>query len=118
MNELEINCYEFLINLATELAADFEMQYETMEEFARWNLPEEMALEWLDAEGMVQILLNSNFRHLKELDIIKLIIENFNRAFDESLSYVWTYSAMQNDDFWLQQRRLAQQLLIMHDSHK
>ena len=117
MNELEINCYNFLIELASGLAADFEIQYKTMEEFARWNLPEEIALEWIDAEGMLQILLNSNFHYLEELEILELIIENFNRAFEESLSYVWTYSAMQKDDFWLHQRNLARQLLIMHDSH-
>lgn len=116
MNDLEINCYSFLINLTIELAADFETQFEAMEEFARWNLPEEIALEWLDAEGMVQILKEANFRSRKELDIFELIIGNFNRAFDEPASHIWTYAAMQNDNFWLQQRTLAKQLLKMHES--
>lgn len=116
MNDLENRCYNYLINLATELAADYETQFQSMEEFVRWNLPEEIALEWLDAEGMIQILKNADLPPKDELEILELIIYNFNRAFDESLCHVWTHAAMQSDDFWQQQRKLAQQILTIHNS--
>lgn len=108
---IEENCFNFLCNLAKELAADFQTQFDAMETFARWNLPEEIALEWLDAEGMLQILKEAKCGTTEELEILELIIGNFNAAFDQSLSHVWTYDAMQNDVFWLQQRNLAQKFL-------
>lgn len=111
MNELETNCYNFLINLAQTLAADFETQFSDMEEFARWNLPEEIAMEWIDAEGMLQILKNAHCGVDEALDVFENIIHNFNVAYEHSLDHVWTHYAMQTDDFWLQQRRLAQQAL-------
>ena len=49
MNDNEKNCYMFILNLAKELVQEYDVQYQHMEEFARWNLPEEIALEWIDA---------------------------------------------------------------------
>lgn len=48
MEDYENNCYKFILNLAKELAQDYDVQYQHMEEFARWNLPEEIASERID----------------------------------------------------------------------
>ena len=51
MKDYENNCYKFILNLVKELAKDYDVQYQQMEEFARWNLPEEIASEWIDIWG-------------------------------------------------------------------
>ncbi|MBE6931978.1 MAG: hypothetical protein E7464_01175 [Ruminococcaceae bacterium] len=116
MNKTEAQCYDFIIALARELEADFATQYETMEAFARWNLPEEIALEWLDAEGMLQTIKMLQYRSQEEIALIELIMRNFDTAFQQTQNPVWTYSAMQNDVFWHQQRHLARKLIDMAEN--
>lgn len=115
MNELERNCYNFLIELSKELAADFETQFLEMDDFARWNLPEEIALEWIDSEGMLQILKDGHCGLEDKMLIWEQIICNFNAAYDQQQSSVWTFRAMQEDIFWIKQRKLAQKALNFPD---
>ena len=56
MEDYENNCYKFILNLAKELAQDYEVQYQHMEEFERCNLPEVLAIELIDAKVMVDVM--------------------------------------------------------------
>ena len=48
-----------------------------MEEFARWNLPEEIALEWIDAEGIVDVLECKKCISKETVDVLREIINAF-----------------------------------------
>lgn len=113
MNELEKNCYTFMLNLAKELAQDYDIQYQHMNEFARWNLPEEIALEWIDAEGMVDIWECGKCISKKSVDVLREIISAFNLEFEKSDNPVWTHESMKKSNFWNMQRLNARK--ILHD---
>lgn len=111
MNEIEKGCYSFIKKLTQELTQDYEIQYYNMEEFVRWNLPDEIALEWIDAEGMIEILEKGNCLSDELLKLLKLIISNFNSAFEQEDYCVYTHDAMKSSDFWNEQRRIATKAL-------
>lgn len=111
MKNHQNNCYKFILSLVNELAQDYDVQYQHMEEFARWNLPEEIALEWLDAEGMVDILECGSCIPKETVDMLREIINAFILAFEEIDSSVWTHEAMRKGAFWEMQRLKARKLL-------
>ena len=83
MKDYEKNCYKFILNLAKELAQDYDVQYQHMEEFARWNLPDEIALEWIDAEGMVDVLESGHCISKETVDVLREIISAFILEFEK-----------------------------------
>lgn len=111
MNDYEKNCYIFIQNLAEELAQDYNIQYQHMEEFARWNLPEEIALEWIDAEGMINVLECGKCISKESADVLREIIGAFVLEFEKSDNPVWTHEAMKTSAFWDIQRLNARKLL-------
>ena len=111
MNNYEKSCYTFIQNLIKELAQDYDVQYQHMEEFARWNLPEEIGQEWLDAEGMVRALEEGKCISLDFLNALKDIIFAFAIEFEKPNNPVWTHEAMKTSDFWKMQRTRAKRLL-------
>ncbi len=111
MNDYEKNCYMFIQNLAGELAQDYDTQYHHMEEFVRWNLPEEIALEWIDAEGIISVLECGKCISKEEADMLREIISAFVIEFDKSNNFVWTHEAMKTSAFWNMQRLNARKVL-------
>ncbi len=82
-----------------------------MEDFVRWNLPEETALEWIDALGAVDILKKSNLFPENFIALLYEIIDIFDKAFDIPDNPIWTHEAMKTHSFWENMRRLALQAL-------
>ena len=111
MSDYEKNCYIFVQNLARELAQDYNIQYQHMEEFARWNLPEEIALEWIDVEGMIDVLECAKDISKETADVLRRIISAFALEFEKSNNSVWTHKAMKTSAFWNMQRLNAIQAL-------
>ncbi len=111
MKECQNNCYTFILNLAKELAQDYDVQYQHMEEFARWNLPEEIALEWIDAEGMVDILERGKCIPKETVEMLREIMSAFILEFEKVDNPVWTHEAMKRSAFWNMQRLNARKVL-------
>ena len=111
MEDYENNCYKFILNLAKELAQDYDVQYQHMEEFARWNLPEEIALEWIDAKGMVDVLECKKCIPKETLDLLREIMNEFILDFEKIDNSVWTHEAMEKSAFWNMQRLNARKAL-------
>ena len=111
MTVFEKECFGFVRELTETLAKDYEFQHEKMEEFARWNLPEETALEWIDAEGMIEVLEAGNCLPPTSILGIQTILKRFYSAFKTPDNPVWTHEAMQKDDFWREQRITAKEVL-------
>ena len=109
MSDLERNCYNFILKLTQELALDFDAQYQHMEDFARWNLPEEIALEWIDAEGMIEILHKSQCITKDTFNILKTIVNRFVLEFEHPNNPIWTCESMKKSDFWNIQRSSAKE---------
>ncbi|MBQ4282904.1 MAG: hypothetical protein IJB96_03140 [Lachnospira sp.] len=111
MTELEVNCYNFMKELTEELSEEFEGQYERMESFARWNLPDEIGMEWIDAEGMIDILEKSNSVSKDLTKKFREIVSRFELEFKNSDSEAWTFEGMKSGEFWSEQRRRAREIL-------
>ena len=110
MEDYENDCYNFILKLAKELAQDYDVQYQHMEEFARWNLPEEIALEWIDAEGMVGVLKCGQCIPKETVDLLREIIRAFILEFEKIDNPVWTHQAMKKSAFWNMQRLNARKV--------
>jgi len=111
MKDYENNCYKFILNLSKELAQDYDTQHQHMEEFARWNLPEEIALEWIDSEGMVDVLEFGKCIPTETVNVLREIISAFILEFETIDNPVWTHEAMKRSDFWNMQRLNARKVL-------
>ena len=111
MKNHENNCYMFILNLVEGLAQDYDTQYQHMEEFARWNLPEEIALEWIDAAGMVDVLECGKCISKETVDVLREIMSAFILEFKKIDNPVWTHEAMKKSTFWNTQRLNARKVL-------
>lgn len=118
MNNYENNCYIFIQSLTEELAQEYDIQYQHMEEFARWNLPEEIALEWIDSEGMVHVLECGKCISKEIADVLHGIISAFILEFEKPNNPVWTHESMIKSHFWNIQRSRAREALSMFKKFK
>lgn len=112
MKESEKNSFNFVLNLTKELALDYDKQHNNMESFARWNLPEEIGLEWIDAECMIDILYCSKIITQQVYDALKSIVNGFILEFEKNNNPVWTHEQCKNSDFWNNQRKKAKEIII------
>ena len=91
---------------------DYEKQYNEMECFARWDLPEEIGMEWIDATGIITSKALSQIISIESVHLLTKILGNFERAFaDSEEKGIWTVEAMSKHPFWIEQRTLARQFL-------
>lgn len=100
-----------MINAAQYLEKEYDKQYQAMEWFARWDLAEEIGMEWLDAKG---IIFSENLAKVISTEAIQILVEilhGFENAFDNREESVWTDGAMRNHPFWKNQRELAKRFL-------
>ena len=101
-----------MIETARYLSMDTHTQYHEMEGFARWNLPEEIGLEWIDAEGIIHSEELASTISNKSVNILNEILNNFKDAFESPMKdNIWTLNAMDRHPFWKNQRTLARQFL-------
>ena len=103
--------YKTEFNVDEKSMKDYDVQYQHMEEFARWNLPEEIALEWIDAEGMVDVLECGKCIPKETIDVLREIMNAFIPEFEKTDNPVWTHEAMKKSDFWNMQRLNARKAL-------
>ena len=83
-----------------------------MEWFVRWNLPEEIGLEWIDAKGIITSKALALILSTESANLLVKILNNFELAFTDSQKKdVWTVDAMYKHPFWTEQRSLAKQFL-------
>lgn len=110
-----------LKNLCAELevlSEPYEVQYEAMENFVRWNLPEETGLTWTDDFEACFLPFLREFPNISE-EAISLLLEiskNFDGAFmleQKELEVIWSHESMKNHPFWENQRNLAKQALLL-----
>ncbi len=103
---------KYMINAAKYLAKGYDEQYDEMEWFARWDLPEEIGEEWIDAKGIIcspQLL--KTIPH-ESLVLLLRILFNFENAFtNPAMIDVWSNEAMKTHKFWEEQRQLAKSFL-------
>ncbi len=108
MKDVYCNELLYMINAAEYLSMCYEKQYNEMEWFARWDLAEEIGMEWIDAK---EIIYSKNLTQAisdESSQLLKKILLNFEQAFEKTTeSNVWTFEAMINHPFWKEQRELA-----------
>ena len=91
---------------------EYEKQFHEMEWFARWNLPEEIGMEWIDAKGIITSEALSQIISTESVHLLEKILINFELAFmDSEKKDIWTADAMYRHPFWTEQRNLAKQFL-------
>ena len=104
----------YVLELLEFLSLDYIEQYQRIEPFAKWNLPEETGAEWIDAYDM-DILTSVAESNVMPENCQKLLIkiyDGFRTAFDNpEYSEVWTHQAMENHPFWQKQRETARLIL-------
>lgn len=106
------NELRYMINAAQYLVKEYDKQRQEMEWFARWDLAEEIGMEWIDAKG---IILSENLAKVVSTEAIQILVEilnGFENEFENhSKKSVWTDDAMRTHPFWKKQRELAKQFL-------
>ena len=104
---------KYMINAARYLSMDYDEQYNEMDWFARWDLPEEIGLEWVDAKGIICSKELAQAISSESLQLLVKILNNFECAFESPMKTdVWTTDAMRTHPFWEEQRKLAKRFLI------
>lgn len=105
---------EYIISLVKTLSKDYDSILLETEPFVRWNLPEEIGMEWIDAFDMGIL---SSFMKIGSIpnttkNLVLQIYNNFNDAFEiHCIQSVWTHESMKKSDFWDMQRALARAVL-------
>ena len=106
----------YLLHEAMELSGDYHTQLSNTEDFARWNLPDELGESWISVRlmGMVDSLQDSGALPQEAIDIANRIIDRFDAAFqlpEEEREQVYSHTTMQGSAFWDTQRQAAQTLV-------
>ena len=103
----------YMINAARYLSLDVEKQLSMMEWFARWDLAEEIGMEWIDAKGIIYSKELAQTISTEAVHLLATILNNFECAFNDSMKKdVWTIDAMYRHPFWEEQRSLSRPLFI------
>ena len=98
------------------LSEPYEVQYEAMEDFARWNLPEETGSVWTDDFEACFMPFIEDFPNVLDeaISLLQEISNNFEEAFkleQKEYEIIWSHESMKNHPFWENQRNLAKQAL-------
>ncbi len=115
MNDYIYGMLRFMYDETCNLAAFYDVQLENMEDFARWNLPDEIGLGWIDARDTKRIktLQESGVISYDVAEMLNQIVQRFEDAFDlpeAERDKVYSHEAMQGSAFWDTQRQAAQTL--------
>ena len=135
------DCLNSLKNNLKRLASTYEEQNKNIEDFARWNLPDDIASDWENYEYFVDRLLAEKAISNQTAELFHKIVNNFISAYpkitlaewnktcvefgldkvdevpNEAIrgqSYdeaIWTHEGLKTHLFWKEQRELAKQIL-------
>ena len=101
------NSLNYLKMILKRLSLPFEKQYFEMEDFAKYNLVNDILSDWDNCELVVQSLIDLKLIDKEIAMKFFQLIENFDK---NNQKYVWSLDALKNDPFWEQQRQLAKHL--------
>ncbi|QVK18144.1 hypothetical protein KHQ81_00010 [Mycoplasmatota bacterium] len=109
------NSKKFLKDMLIFLGSEYDVQCSMIEEFALWNLSDDIASEWYwDYFSIfVNVLLEDNIITDKIADEFKTIADEFDlrsRGGDLFDEYIWTHEGLKNHVFWSEQRQRAMAL--------
>lgn len=102
------NSLNYLKMILKRLSLPFEKQYFEIEDFAKYNLVNDILSDWDNCELVVQSLIDLKLIDKEIAMKFFQLIENFDK---NNQKYVWSLDALKNDPFWEQQRQLAKHLL-------
>ncbi len=105
-----------MYDITCNFAFLYDVQFENMEDFARWNLLDELGLEWIDARDTRKISGLHEFGVIpySAVEMLNQIVQRFEDAFDlpeTERDKVYSHEAMQGSAFWDTQRQAAQTLV-------
>lgn len=90
---------DYLLHEAIGLSGEYHTQLTNIEEFAQWNLPDELRESWIAIQdmGIVNALHNSGVLHQEAIETVNRIIDRFDAAFqlpEDERVQVYSHTAM------------------------
>ena len=109
MSKKHINdCYKYTLERLWELSVPYNEQKNNTEEFALWNLPNELADDWCNMPYFIDVLYDNKMID----DTIKCLLIEINDNFEKCTNEEnFTHNAMKYGEFWESQRKLAKKAL-------
>lgn len=102
------NSISYLKMILKRLSSPYENQYAEIEDFAKYNLVDDILSDWDNYEQVVKCLLDANVID-KEIEMkFTKLVANFDMDNEE---LVWTLEGLEKHPFWEEQRNLAKKLL-------
>ena len=116
MNQQIVSWLMYILNELNELSLPYDEQFTNMDDFARWNLPDEIGMGWIAVRDMEIIDNLSKCEVIPEWAIAKLnqIANHFDKAFsfpEEEQSKIFTHEAMRESKFWHEMRNTALEVI-------
>ena len=113
-NSIE-NSLAYLKMILKRLSSSFEEQYAEIEDFAKYNLINDILSDWDDYEQVVKCLLEAKLID-REIEMkFTQLVSDFDRNNQKA---VWSLDGLKNHPFWELQRQRAKQLLNELDKIK
>jgi len=110
------DCKNYLIKLLQRLSSAYDKQNDKIEDFARWNLPNDIAEDW--DNNIIEYFLKRLLDNGLITDVIagkfNDIVDRFDQVSMGAVLYdetIWTHEGLRAHSFWTEQRELAMVLL-------
>lgn len=107
-NSIEKNSLIYLKMILKRLSSPFEKQYAEIEDFAKYNLIDDILSDWDNYEQVVQCLVDSKLINKETEKKFTQLVGNFDT---NNQKIVWSLEGLKSHPFWEHQRQLAKQLL-------
>ena len=104
----------YLTNILKRLAAPYEQQYAEIEDFARWNLADDIVSDWQNGEQIISFLFKSKVIGENSATMLNDLLGRFDEVSYGAPNYeeiIWTLESLRDHPFWTEQRRLAKEIL-------
>jgi hypothetical protein len=111
-----LNCLNILKRYVKNLSLTFDEQNQSLIENLSDYLTIDIATEWeyFIFESSINVLLREKKIDQNVVELFKTIIRRFdNVSFKEAEKDVWTLEGFKNHPFWIEQRKLAKELLTL-----
>jgi hypothetical protein len=108
------NCMDYLHYSLKRLAGTYYEQKASIEDFARWNLANDIVSDWDNYEQVVNFLFESKLIDEGLLSEIHNLVVKFDEASPGNSQYdenIWTLEGVKDHPFWKKQRGLAKEIL-------
>lgn len=96
------------------LSSSYKEQVASIEDFALWNLPSDIATDWDNCEQVIDSIFRANLIDQNVAKKIYSLIKNFDEVSLNGNKYddiIWTLDGLRNHPFWENQRQLAKVVL-------